>query len=423
MQYLVSLILILALAPTFAQPTPQSSYETAMQAGKTADAKGQPGQAIAAYRQAVTEAEAQPDHPEWLIQSLLKYADVTARCGNEGRYQRAEELFTRALAVAMKAYGKDDLRLIEPLTALGWFLWEQQQYPAAEDHLTKALAIAKQTLPADSVKLADARFELGAFYKWRQSPAGIAYLRQALAGYEKAYGPEHRRTLITHMFLGDCLLSDKQYHEAQAQYQSAVEVYARIKPGGWEHSEALAKLSSVYIAQQQYDKAEPLELQVFAYAEKLMGANSMSMINYLHPMIKFYQDAGKPEKAEPYVQRLIALHAKSKFPQTSLATAHESYAKLLVTLKRPAEAKTEYLAAYDLYERWLALNTHTNPATRVTTIPQFFHDQVQDYLGFLTRDAAFQHEQGDQPEADRLTHRAAEVEELLTRSKAIIGGK
>lgn len=419
MRCLLLLLLLLALVPLSAQPVPLSPYEAAMQAGEAANASSQLTQALNAYRKAVTEAEAVPDHPEWLLKALLKYGDLTTRAGLEGRDQQAEAIYIRALAVAEKAYGTEDVRLQEVLNALGWQQWRLQKIPEAEAQLTRALAITEKALPAEAPALAEARFMLGNFYLERDDVKAIALYRQALAVFEQAFGPAHQRTMRTRLNLGKCFVREKQYTEAEAQYQPVVEVLARTRPGGWEHSEALAMLSATYIAQKQYDKAEPLELQVFAYAEKLMGANSMSMMNYLTRLAKFYQNADMPDKAEPYLQRLITLVTKANNWQPTIADAHEKYAELLVALKRPAEAVKEYQAAAEIYQRWMTSITREHQDTREPMIPKFFHDQIPRYSQFLASYATFLRAQGDNAGADLLTKRAADVDALLKHSIAV----
>jgi tetratricopeptide (TPR) repeat protein len=395
-----------------------------MQAGDAANARGQLSQALAAYEKAVKAAEAMPDRPEWLIRGLLKYGDLTERAGNEGRDAQAGAIFTRALAVAEKAYGKDDPRLVEPLTTLGWSLWRQQKYPEAEARMIAALAISEKALPADATQLADARFTLGGFHLNLQAHEKAAgYYRQALPVYEKAYGPEHQRTRYTRLSLGRCLTQARQYTEALAQLQPLVDVLARTKPGGWEHSEALSALAAVYIAQQQYDKAEPLELQVYTHAEKLIGADNMGMTNYQTCMAQFYQDAGQAEKAEPYLQRVIVLMSKPNVPKAAQANAHVNYGMLLMKLKRPADARKAYQAAHDLYESWLAEVCRKHTDTGELLIPKFFHDQVPECLAFLTRYATFLREQHEEADAFKLTVRAAQVKEIFTRSKLVYANR
>lgn len=101
------------------------------------------------------------------------FSTLARKYGNQGRDDKAAELYRRILAIREKEYGSGHPETAMVLNNLAYFLAQQGDFAAAEQLLKRALNIREKGLGPDH--------ELTAF-----SRANLGYLYSGLEDYEKA---------------------------------------------------------------------------------------------------------------------------------------------------------------------------------------------------------------------------------------------
>ncbi|KAI9854152.1 MAG: hypothetical protein M1813_001359, partial [Trichoglossum hirsutum] len=107
-----------------------------------------------------------------------------------------------------------------------------------------------------------------------------AMYQRALAGYEKALGPEHTSTLSTVNNLGSLYKKQGKLAEAEAMYQRALAGYERAL--GPEHTSALStvhNLGSLYKKQGKLAEAEAMYQRALAGYERALGPEHTSALS------------------------------------------------------------------------------------------------------------------------------------------------
>lgn len=109
---------------------------------------------------AIREKTFGPDHCE-VASSLHNFA---ALYSNLRLYEKAEPYYQRALAINEKAYGRDHCDVASLLHSLAWLYTELEQYEKAEPLYKRALAIREKILGPDDSDTANSRRWLAELY-------------------------------------------------------------------------------------------------------------------------------------------------------------------------------------------------------------------------------------------------------------------
>ncbi|RAQ74352.1 tetratricopeptide repeat domain protein [Aspergillus flavus] len=128
--------------------------------------------------------------------------------------------------------------------------------------------------------------------------------QRALAGYEKALGPDHSSTLYIVNNLGVLHFNQGKLKEAEEMYQRALAGYKKAL--GPDHSSTLNivhNLGSLYKAQGKLKEAEEMYQRALVGKEKALGPDHSSTLNIVHNLGLLYADQGKLKEAEEMYQR------------------------------------------------------------------------------------------------------------------------
>ncbi|KAH0533720.1 hypothetical protein FGG08_007587 [Glutinoglossum americanum] len=133
--------------------------------------------------------------------------------------------------------------------------------------------------------------------------------QRALAGKEKALGPEHTSTLDTVHNLGVLYSGQGKLAEAEAMYQRALA--GNEKALGPEHTSTLDtahNLGVLYRDQDKLAEAEAMYQRALAGKEKVLGPEHTSTLSTAHNLGVLYRDQGKLVEAEA-VHQLFPEHS------------------------------------------------------------------------------------------------------------------
>ena len=161
--------------------------------------------------------------------------------------------------------------------ALGLLYKDQGRHKEAEAMYERALAGKEKAWGPEHTSTLDIVNNLGNLYaeQGRHKEAEAMYER-ALAGKEKTWGPEHMSTLDTVNNLGLLYAAQGRHKEAEAMYERALKGYE--KTWGPEHTSTLDTVNSlglIYTAQGRHKEAEAMYERALEGYEKALGKDAV----------------------------------------------------------------------------------------------------------------------------------------------------
>ena len=170
------------------------------------------------------------DDPSLRVDLLDDFGEILA---NQGRFDEAETLFKRALALAEKTHGPDHPAVAESLLNLSVVAHFRGRDDGSKQRLQRAIGIREQSAETD--------------------PEALANALSSMAAVQRGEGD-----LVT----------------ATANTRRAADLLSKHRSGSTVHLAALYNLSILLIDQEQYDEAEPLIREVVALTEANQGKNA-----------------------------------------------------------------------------------------------------------------------------------------------------
>ncbi|WP_456622382.1 tetratricopeptide repeat protein [Bradyrhizobium sp. P5_C12] len=335
------------------------------------------------------------------VASTLRTANLLV--GSLGMLDRRAEATTvaeRALVLGTGAFGANDVRLSDTLSALGGLARDKENYKEAGDYFERVLA-GLQAANAPPVDVASAMDSLGDVYGLLgRFDDGERLLRQGLSLLDRGFGqnaeaaPNYdkmlndlgnlymdagrlaeaeavmRRSLaIARARSGDAhpnvaaatgnlatvLEHEARYAEAEKLYQQTLQAYERIY--GSNHPTTaigLNNLANAYTAQGRNEAAAGLQERVLAIYEKAFGAESPDVGRALNNLANSYANLGRNDRALGLYRRSLAVMER-KFGEGSgpSALAAGSLGQALMEMGRTDEARSYLVRCLEIDERVL----------------------------------------------------------------------
>ena len=210
--------------------------------------------------------------------------------------------------------------------AVGDLYSNQGKLEDAEAMYVRALAGREKALGPEHISTLDTVNNLGNLYadQGKLREAEHLYLR-ALAGFEKALGLEDTSTLNIVNNLG-VLYGD------QGKLEEAEDMYVRALAGtektlGPEHTSTLNTLNNLgclYSDRGKLREAKDMYLRALAGTERVIGPDHTSTLKIVNNLGCLYTDQGKMSEAEEMLVRALAGYEKSYGPEhtSTLATVY-----------------------------------------------------------------------------------------------------
>ena len=274
-----------------------------------------------------------------------------------GRRAEASAVAERAMTIGTQAFGADDPRLGDTLTALGGLARDQENYSEAERYFERALA-GRQSLPnAPPFEVATAMDDLGDLYGLEgRFDDGERLLKQGLKLLDQAYGANAQAAPNYDKILNDMgnLYKDAgRLPEAEAALNRAIAIGRAVS--GEDHPNVAASMGNLAVVLQhesRFAEAESFYKRALAIDEKVFGSNHPVTAIGLNNLANVYADQNRPQDAAGLQQRVLAINEKVFGPESpdvgrSLTNLANSYAEL----GRKEEARS-------LYERSLRIMEH-----------------------------------------------------------------
>src|SRR5262249_40982425 len=226
----------------------------------------------------------------------------------QGKYNEAEGLYKRALAILETALGGNHSDVGRTLNNLALVYRVQGKYSEAEGLLKRALVIREKALGANHPDVGQSLNNLANVY-WTQGKYSEAegLYKRALAIGEKALGPSHPDVGQTLTNLANVYRDQGKYSEAEALYKRALAI--REQALGANHSDVadtLNNLANVYRDQGRYSEAEGPLNRALSITENAKGANHPDVAWTLTNLAILYEARSESGTALAYSRKATA---------------------------------------------------------------------------------------------------------------------
>jgi CHAT domain-containing protein len=269
-----------------------------------------------------------------------------------GRFSDAEEILNHQIPAYEKLYGKQTLRLIEPLVNQGRILLVKGDYTEAEKIAMRANQIAIKTYGEISTKtaptqklLADVYYTLGDFDK------AEANAIKAITSQEKQFGRSHVEVAksISQLALIKFYKGDNRQQIEKLMIESRDIMAAKLGKENPQYAEILKNVAVLYISERKFDIAfNSLTVAEGIWRTKTGKKNNINAASiYTLTGDVYYQLKNYP-KAQEFYDKSKGLYEKF------FSTKHPEYVKVLSKLSKVYYMQKDFKHAKKLIEESLA---------------------------------------------------------------------
>ncbi|HRI79043.1 MAG TPA: CHAT domain-containing protein [Cyclobacteriaceae bacterium] len=271
-----------------------------------------------------------------------------------GRYSETDELLTSLIAEYEKTYGKESLRLIEPLVNRGKLLLAEGDYTGADKIALRANQIAVAVYGEKSSKvaptqklLADIDYTIGDYEKAEDN------IVKALTSQEKQFGRNHIDVAksLSQYALIKFYKGDKRNEVEKIMVEARDIMGAKLGKDNPQYADILKNTAVLYISEKKYDQAFSSLTQAEAiWRNKTGRKNSIQAASIFALTGDVYYQLKNYVKAEEFYRKGKDLYEKY------FSDKHPEYVKILSKLAKVYYMQKDFKGAKKNIE--LALNNY-----------------------------------------------------------------
>jgi tetratricopeptide (TPR) repeat protein len=290
--------------------------------------------------------------------------DLGVLLQSKARYNDAEPLFRRALALDEKHHGHSHQEVAIDLVNLAGLLLATNRPSEAEPLYRRALVIFEKCYRHNHPYVAKVVNNLAELLRAtnRLSEAEPLY-RRALAIFEKCYGYDHPEVARGLNNLAQLLQATNRLSQAEPLYRRALAIDE--KSYGPDHPDvaiSLNNLAGLLWATNRLSEAEPMLRRAHAIDEKSHGADHPRVAIRLSNLAGLLQATNRLGEAEPLYRRALAINEKSYgTDHPNVAIDLNFLALLLRATNRLSEAEPMYRRGLVTLARFTLTTGHRHP--------------------------------------------------------------
>ena len=287
---------------------------------------------------AINEASYGNDHPK--VATSLNNLALLLKDIN--RLVEAELLMRRALAIDEASYGKDHPEVAINLNNLAILLYATNRLEEAEQLYQRVLAIDEANYNNDNSNLSSYLNNLAMLLiATNRLEEAEPLMRRSLAIDESKYGSDNPKVAVTLDNLGLLLKATNRLAEAESQVRRALAINEASY--GSDHTAVATSLNNLALllqATSRLAEAEPLMRRALGINEASYGSDHTAVATSLNNLALLLQATSRLAEAEPLMRRALAINEASYgSDHTEVAIVLNNLAKLLQDTNRLAEAE------------------------------------------------------------------------------------
>lgn len=308
------------------------------------------------------EAEANLDRSNRLISKanvefeneLATAEELTALFIQLGDFYEADNMLNTQIPEYEKLYGKNSLRLIEPLVNKGRILLAKGDYTEAERTAQRANQIAVKTYGETSTKtaptqklLSDIYYTLGDYEKAQDNVV------KAISSQEKQFGRNHIEVAksISQLALIKFYKGDNRKEVEKLMIESRDIMASKLGKDNPQYAEILKNVAVLYISEKKFDIAfNSLTVAENIWRTKTGKKNNINTASIYTLTGDVYYQQKNYKKAEEFYTKSKDLYEKF------FSAAHPEYVKVLSKLSKVYYMQKDYKRSKKLVEE--ALNNY-----------------------------------------------------------------
>jgi len=264
----------------------------------------------------------------------LQYCDkLTTLAGNDSlimnemaaiyfenaKYEEAEPLIQRALAIDEKSFGKDHPKVARDLNNLAQLYQATNRLKEAEPLMERALKIVEKSFGKDHPNVAICLNNLALLYQaTNRLKEAEPLMERALKIDEKSFGKDHPNIAIELNNLAQLYQDTNRFKEAEPVMERALKIdEASLGP---EHPKVAIRLNNLAVLYQdtnRLEEAEPLMERALKIDEASLGKDHPKVAIRLNNLARLYQATNRLKEAEPLMERHLLI-----FLQFTRRTGH-----------------------------------------------------------------------------------------------------
>jgi len=269
-----------------------------------------------------------------------------------GRYSDADRLLNTQIPEYEKLYGKNSIRLIEPIVNRGRILLAKGDYTEAEKTAITANQMAVKTYGDFSTKtaptqklLSDIYYTLGDYDK-----AGIN-VAKALASQEKQFGRNHIEVAksLAQVALIKFYNGDNRKEVEKLMLEARDIIASKLGKDNPQYAEIMKNMAVLYISQKKFDIAfNSLTIAENIWRAKTGKKNNINAASIYTLTGDVYYQQKNYQKAEEFYNQSKDLYEKF------FSTSHPEYVKVLSKLSKVYYMEKDYKHSKRLIEESLS---------------------------------------------------------------------
>jgi eukaryotic-like serine/threonine-protein kinase len=351
-------------------------------------------------RAALEHASLEAERSEQVTAFLLRLFEATDPDEVGSDAITASQLLERGAARA-EQFAHEPAAQAQMLDVIGRTWQHLGRYERAQPLLERALALRRGIFGDANAVVAESLHHLARLHHARgELDAAEALFRQALHTQRQLRGDEHVQAARVLAGLAVVHRDRGEHAHAESLGREVLEMRRRIL--GEEHpevAESLHALAEVLRRDGRYTDARPLFRQALALRERLLGDGHPAVAETLYSLAVLLQQHGDVSEVESLYRRALAIY------RTSFGTEHPAIAAATSNLGLLMFRQGDLEAADSLYRQALAMRRNVLGAE---------HPDVAVSLGLL---AAVQRRKGELAEAEAL------YRESLAMQRRLFGGE
>jgi serine/threonine protein kinase/TolA-binding protein len=216
---------------------------------------------------------------------------------NRGRLEEAAPLFEKVLVAQRHLYGEKSRATADTLASLAQVRAAQKNFVTAEKLIREALEAHRESGSTAFREIGYLQTMLGSV-QMKQGRFGDAErtLRDTLVLFSQNIRGDHQYTASAEHYLGEALLAQHKYREAEVVLLASMERWKRTGAPIWRSARSANALAEALYGQGRTDEAEQYFVESYKDLNADPGADSDSKRIARERITKFYTALGQPQK-------------------------------------------------------------------------------------------------------------------------------